>query len=91
MQVFESVSDYKKDKFWRKPINEKTINTKQLEKGPLIIEDIFMSRKIRHFISNYSCIEYQAYNLVIIETVAEDKFRSKIQEKLKQLLTLNAK
>ncbi len=76
-QVFEYVSNYRNDKFWRKPINETAINTNQIEKGSLITEDIFLSSKIPHFFSNYICIEYQPYKSVIIETVIKDEFWSK--------------
>ncbi len=75
--VFNYISNYANDKFWRKPINETVIKKNPIEMGSLITENIFLSRKIPSYISNYNCVEYIPNKSVEIETVPEDKFWSK--------------
>ncbi len=76
-KVFEYVSNYSNDVFWRKEINAVKINTESVEKNTLIIEDSFLSKKTPNYISKLKCIEFQKYELIISETIFDNSFWAK--------------
>ena len=75
--VFNYLSDFRNDKFWRKEVNETQLNTKEMQLNAIITEDSFLSKKVPHYISVLTCTELTPNQLIVCETVPETKFKAK--------------
>ncbi len=72
--VFAYLSDYTKDHFWRKEINETEVNPSEMKVGANILESSFLSGKVPRYQSALTCTDYIPNQAVTIETVAAAPF-----------------
>jgi len=74
LTAFSYISNYSNDKYWRKEINETTINTATLEIGTILTEDSFLSKRNPNYVSFLKCIDLIPNNTVTCETTPEAPF-----------------
>lgn len=72
--VFSYLSNYSNDKYWRKEINETTLNTAALEIGTLLTEDSFLSKRNPNYVSYLKCMNLEPNKTVSCETTSTAAF-----------------
>ncbi len=75
--VFDFISNYTNDKYWRIIVKETIMNTAHVEKNTVMKETIFLSRKYPSFTSSFICTEFEKDKQVRTESLPEEPFYSK--------------
>ena len=76
-KVFDYVSNYGKDKYWRKIIHETQVETSPIKVGALLTESSFLSKKYPNYITRFKCVSLEANQSVTCETTTDNLFWSK--------------
>lgn len=72
-KVFTYFSNPAKDKFWRKEINNTTINSEP-KLGAIAREDSFLSKKVPNHILELECVEFSNNKEIVYQTVPGSRF-----------------
>lgn len=75
--IFEYVSNYENDKYWRKIIHETKADNLPLKIGTRLAEHSFLSRKYPTYTTVFKCVDFQPQNKVSCESTAENLFWTK--------------
>lgn len=74
--VFEYLSNYTNDVYWRKEINNVTMDTDTVGKGTVITESSLLSAKVPDHTTTLQCIDFKPYLLIKSESTPAAAFWS---------------
>ncbi|MEO6357974.1 MAG: hypothetical protein ABIU77_19140 [Ferruginibacter sp.] len=72
--VFDYISNYTNDVFWRAEVKKTIVDTVSICKGTTITQQTFLSKKIPVFVTTFRCTDFTKGERVVCETTTENAY-----------------
>lgn len=72
--VFDYISNYNNDSFWRREVKLTTVNSLQTGIGTVVTQYSFLSKQMPYHKNTFTCTGFVANKIIVYETKGDEKF-----------------